>query len=270
MRGSGAQPSSGGTRLAVVSLCLACTCGGALAVESTPATLPAASLVSKDAGRPLTNGTAALSSALGTNAWPLEVAHAVMVTVELDFGPQPPTIAQALTQVERWHKPDDGKGRTFAILDAYGAPTESGKLHISMHVSAEKPGDGALVFKRTGEVLWRAHIVQGTSSPSDVFAKKGLIILMDDGAGHTVAIDGSKNPRSILEATVKESGGLVRDFWPEGQEREMSFLYSACGCPVKVKALRSGDRTVRTSDLPVIFPDDPGAAAVIKKLMSWD
>src|SRR5262245_13187734 len=84
----------------------------------------------------------------------LEVAHAVMVTVELDFGARVPTIAEALREVERRHQPDDGAGRVFAVLDAYGEPTpDRKKLHVSMHVSAEKPGVGSLVFKRTGEVL---------------------------------------------------------------------------------------------------------------------
>ena len=40
-----------------------------------------------------------------------------------------------------------------AILDAYGEPTAAGKLHISMHVSSEKTGRGALVFRRTGKRL---------------------------------------------------------------------------------------------------------------------
>src|SRR5688572_664433 len=37
----------------------------------------------------------------------MDVAKAVMVTVELDFGPKPPSIAQALTDVERRYQPDD-------------------------------------------------------------------------------------------------------------------------------------------------------------------
>jgi len=70
---------------------------------------------------------------------------AVMVTVELDFGAKPPSIAQALHEIERRYEPDDGQGRTFAIIEAYGEPTTDGKLHISMHVSAEKPAS-ALCF----------------------------------------------------------------------------------------------------------------------------
>src|SRR2546426_481120 len=57
----------------------------------------------------------------------MDVAKAVMVTVELDFGPKVPTIAEALTQVERRYQPDDGsKDRTFSVLDGYGEPTPDG------------------------------------------------------------------------------------------------------------------------------------------------
>src|SRR5437867_1910454 len=90
----------------------------------------------------------------------MEVNEAVMVTVELDFGPRVPSVAEALREIERKHQPDDGKGRVFAILDAYGEPTPDGKkLHLSMHVSSEKTGTGALVFRRTGEVLWESRVV---------------------------------------------------------------------------------------------------------------
>ena len=114
-----------------------------------------------------------------------------------------------------------------------------------MHVSAEKPGKAALQFTRTGEVLWQSRIYKGSNAPAQNFATRGLIILMDNGAGHTVTVDGSKNPASILEANVKEMGVKVADIWPEGAEREISFLYSACGCPVKVMCLRTGAKTTR-------------------------
>src|SRR5713101_5314019 len=88
----------------------------------------------------------------------ININRALIVTVELDFGPTVPSIAEALREVERRYQPDDGHGRTFAVLDAYGEPTPSGKLHMSMHVSTEKPGIGTLVFRRTGEVLWQSRI----------------------------------------------------------------------------------------------------------------
>jgi hypothetical protein len=222
----------------------------------------------------VTRTNAALNSAKpadkGWQAERLEVAHAVMVTVELDFGPKVPSIAEAIQQVERRSEPDDGKGRTFAILDAYGEPTADGKLHMSMHVSAEKPGGAALLFKRTGEVLWRCQVAQGTNSAPAALEKRGLVILLDNGAGKAVTVDGSNNPRSVLEAKVKEMNATVSDIWPEGAEREVTFLYSACGCPVKVMAMRVGNKTIRTRHLPVMFPDDPSVVAVIKRVMLWD
>jgi len=198
----------------------------------------------------------------------MAVNEAVMVTAELDFGPRVPSIAEALGQIERKHQPDAGTGRVFAILDAYGEPTPDGKkLHISMHVSSEKPGVGTLVFRRTGEVLWQSRVVLGTKT--NAFSGKNLKILLDDGSGKALMVDGSANPASILDARIKEGGVPVRNFWPDAAEREVTFLYSACGCPVKVLARRKGEETVRTRELPVIFPDDPAVAQVIARLMGW-
>jgi hypothetical protein len=196
---------------------------------------------------------------------PMDVAKAVMVTAELDFGPKIPSIAEALNQVERRYQPDDGQGRTFAILDAYGEPTPDGKLHISMHVSSEKPGGGQLIFKKTGEVLWRGKI-NPTSLP---VPPKNLTILLDNGKGTAMTVDGSGSPNSIIDAKVKPGDLPVRDVWPDGEERELTFIYSACGCPVHVLAKRVGDRTVRVNDTPVIFPDDPAAVTLITRFMKW-
>ncbi|MBI3951205.1 MAG: hypothetical protein HY314_12210 [Acidobacteria bacterium] len=196
----------------------------------------------------------------------MEVATAVMVTVELDFGPKIPSIAEALQQIERRYVPDDGQGRTFAILDAYGDSTPDGKLHISMHVSSEKPGLASLVFKPTGEILWNGRIVPG-SKPAGL--PKNLGIFIDNGAGKSLSVDGSNNPSSILDARIQGSNLAVKDVWLDGAEREVTFIYSACGCPVKAMVRRAGEQTVRTKELPVIFPDDPAAAAVITRLMRW-
>jgi hypothetical protein len=195
----------------------------------------------------------------------MDVAKAVMVTVELDFGSKPPTIADALTQIERRYQPADGTGRTFSILDAYGEPTPDGKLHLSMHVSSEKPGMGLLVFKRTGEVLWRARI----NPTTQIVPEKRLTIFLADSSGKSYTVDGSTNPGSILDATLQESGMPVSSAWKDGEEREVTFIYSACGCPVKVMVARDGDRTRRRTDTPVIFPDDPAAVALISRLMRW-
>jgi hypothetical protein len=219
--------------------------------------------------RPQGEVVAAADQSIATNLPTMEVAQAIMVTVELDFGPKVPTIAEALTDIERRYQPEDGQGRTFAILDTYGEPTADGKkLHMSMHVSSEKPGKGALVFKRTGQVLWESKIVPSTTK-TNRFSGKELLILIDNGQGKAVTVDGSNNPATILDATIKEIGISVRDFWPDGADREMTFIYSACGCPVKVKTRRAGERTERTSDMPVIFPDDPAVVALISKIMTW-
>src|SRR6185503_5815604 len=168
------------------------------------------------------------SSVVATNLPTMEVAQAVMVTVELAFEPRVPSIAEALKDIERRSEPEDGRGRTFAILDAYGEPTPDGKkLHVSMHVSSEKPGKGALIFKRTGEVLWQSKIIP-SKTKTNTFTGKDLLILIDHGPGKVVTIDGSKGPATILDATIKEIGIPVRDFWQDGTEREMTFIYSAC------------------------------------------
>ena len=200
----------------------------------------------------------------------MEVAQSVMVTVELDFGAKLPGIAQALREIERRYDPDDGQGRTFAILDAYGEPTTDGKLHISMHVSAEKPGLGALVFRRTGESLWKTRIVPATHPPTSSFAGKNLFIMLDNEEGKPFLLDGSKSTTSILDVVVRDTGMPVQDFWPDGAERQVTLFYSACGCPVKVMARRVGTKTVRTRELPVIFPDDAAIASTISRLMGWD
>jgi len=201
-------------------------------------------------------------TAIPTNS----VAQSLMVTVELDFGGPPPGIAAALSDIERRYEPADGIGRTFSVLDAYGGPTANGKLHISMHISLEKPGIGALVFRRTGEVLWKSRIVANGAAPP---AQKNLTIIMDDDAGHSVMLDGSKGAARVLDVPLRDSTARVRDAWPDGAEREFTFIYSVCGCPVKARVRRIRETTTRTSGLPVMFPDDPEAMQVINALMGW-
>lgn len=199
----------------------------------------------------------------------IEVNQALMVTVELDFGGKVPGVAEALREIERRHQPDDGAGRVFAILDGYGEPTPDGKkLHLSMHLSMEKPGTGSLVFKKTGETLWSGRVIPTTNAPSP-FGGRSLTVLFDNGSGKLLTVDGSTNPTSLLDATLKESGQLLRDAWADGKEAEITFIYSACGCPVKVLCRRTGDRTVRVKEMPVIFPDDPAVVEVITRLMRW-
>ena len=206
-----------------------------------------------------------------TNLQTMEVAHSVMVTVMLDFGGEPPSIAEALKQVERQYAPETtnpaaGPERSFAILDSFGQPDASGKLQISMHVSSERPGVGALVFKRTGEVLWKARLVAAGPPPPE----KALTITMEDPTGKTVyAVDGSKNPTHILDAVLNQNPLTMKDYWPDGEERTLTFIYSTCGCPVRTRVKRVGNTTVRPNDWPVMFPDDPDAMRVINGLMGW-
>jgi hypothetical protein len=216
------------------------------------------------ATQPVENSTAAQ-----TNLPSVEVNQALAVTVELDFGPTVPTIAEALRDIERRHQADSGSGRVFAVLEAYGEPTPDGKkLHMSMKVSTEKPGVGSLVFRRTGEVLWSSRIVPSTNAASN-FSGTALRIFLDDGAGKLLTVDGSNNPASVLDASIKEAEQPVSLMWPDGAEREVTFIYSACGCPVKVMCRRVGDRIMRTKELPVIFPDDPSVVTLITQLMRW-
>ena len=213
------------------------------------------------------SATASNTNGSGTGTLPTnEVAQAIMVTVELDFGGKPPSIREALKEIERRHQPDDGAGRTFAILDAYGEPTPAGKLHMSMHVSMEKPGVGSLVFRRTGEVLWKSRIAASKTGPPK---EKQLTILMDDGSGKTLMLDGSKGATYVLNVPFRDSPFMVRDLLLDGQEREFTYIYSACGCPVKAKVRRSGEATSRSSELPEMFPDDPAAMTAIRQLMGW-
>jgi len=195
----------------------------------------------------------------------MEVNKAVMVTADLDFGSKVPSIAEALREIERKYQPADRQGRTFAVLDAYGEPTPNGKLHISMHVSSEKAGHGALVFRRTGEILWDSEITPVPGAQTG----KNLIVYVGDEKNATWVVDGTGGATSILEAKLRDQPITVRNFWPDGAEREVTFVYSACGCPVKVMARRTGNRTMRTSELPVIFPDDPPALETINSLMGW-
>lgn len=246
-----------------------------IVVSLVAATTVTALLKRSREGKRMTGATSAPPSLSITNppatnilSSTLEVNQAVMVTVDLDYGGQSPSIAEALNDIERRYQPADGSGRTFAILDAHGGPTFEKKLRVSMHVSSEKVGGGSLVFRRTGQTLWNGRFNPAGPDKKPPGAKN-LMIYFDSGGGRTVTVDGSSNPLSILDATIKELGQPLREIWPDGQEREMTFVYSTCGCPVKVMTRREGDRTKRTKDLPVIFPDDPTAVSVIAALMRW-
>lgn len=193
----------------------------------------------------------------------MDVAKAVMVTVEEDFGKNA-TFADALRQIERRYKPADGTGRTFAILDAYGDPMPDGRLHMSMHISSEKPGEGQLIHKKTGKVLWRGKI----NPSSQPMPQKTLRIIVESAPGNGFNVDVA-SADNIMNAVASGRNAQVRDVWPDGETREVTFIFSACGCPVKAMVKRSGERTQRTTDTPVMFPDDPDALKTIAKFMRW-
>ena len=236
---------------------------GAIAPGGSPPPVAAPSPPAAVANPPAE--TAVAPSASDVTSMPINTA--TMVTVEIDIGSPPLTVATALAAIERRYEPDDHTGRTFSILDAYGEPTRDGKkLHISMHVSSEKTGLGSLVDRRNGQVLWSVAIVPSQDMKS---AKQDLTILIDNGSGKQLVVDGSTNPRTIMEATIREGAVPMRQYWPDGEEREVSFIYSACGCPVKARVKRTGDTTVRIEDGHVMFPDDPAALQLIRRLMGW-
>jgi hypothetical protein len=216
--------------------------------------------------RPSNAVPVAAAASTDANVSSIEAAQAVVVTVDLDFGGQNRSIKEALKEIERRYQPEDGLGRTFAILDAWGETNANGKMRVSMHLSMEKPGIGALVFKPKGEELWKSRIVPAKTGP---VAPRNLTIIMDDNAGTSVMLDGAKGAKHVLDVPIHNSTSRVRGLWPDGQEREFTFVYSACGCPVKVKVRRHGETTARTTELPVMFPDDPAALSVINGLMGW-
>jgi hypothetical protein len=235
------------------------------AAKPAPATPPATTTMTPVAvaTTPLEPQTA---PNLGATPYQMTVAQAVMVTEELDFGQPVPTIAQALEMIERGYSPDDGQGRTFAILDAYGEPTANGKLHISMHVSSEKTGLAYLRNKRNQQLIWQARIGKPGDPPAGA---KNLMIYMANGQGGNYVLDGTRMGASVVDTYLQNSQQKLRDVWPDGAEREFTFVYSACGCPVKVMVQRQGEATRRTKDLPVIFPDDPAAVQTISRIMKW-
>ena len=236
-----------------------------MARKSRSDSAPKISSASASAPNLLTNSVTTTASTV-TNLPSIEAAQAVVVTVDLDFGGQNRSIKEALKEIERRYQPEDGVGRTFAMLDAWGETNANGKMRVSMHLSMEKPGVGALVFKPKEEELWKSRILPAKTGPP---GPRNLTIIMDDNAGSSVMLDGTKGATRVLDVPIQNSTSRVRDLWPDGQEREFTFVYSACGCPVKAKVRRQGDTTVRTTELPVLFPDDTAALSVINALMGW-
>jgi len=198
----------------------------------------------------------------------MEAAQSVVVTHDLQVAPGA-TLADALRSVERHFQPDDGAGRTFAILEAFNGEIQSdGRMRVSLRVSTEKPGLAAITYKPTGDSLWKSRITPVSRKPA--FPAGSLTIYFESADGKSFTVDGSLNPPTVLDAMLKEAGLPVTQLWADGEVRKLKFIYSACGCPIEVKCRREGDRTVRTEAASqVIFPDDPAALQVISRLMRW-
>jgi hypothetical protein len=218
---------------------------------------------------PATNAATPAAAAADTNMPAMEANQSVVVVKDLGFGRKPPMLDDVLRDLERRSQPEDGLGRTFAVIEAFTqSDLATSNLNICLRISSEKPGTGEVVFRRTGQSLWKSRITPETHKSG--FAAGSLTILFEAGDGKSFTVDGSLNPPSILDAMLKEAGVPVAQAWPDGEVRDLAFIYSACGCPIHVKCRRTGDRTIRTEQATqVIFPDDPAAVQVISRLMRW-
>lgn len=218
----------------------------------------------------LINAKAAEARYLDAKADSMMLQESVMVTIEENFGPSVRTIADALAMIERKYTPFDNQGRTFAILDAFGNKLPDGRMHISMHISSEKVGGGQLILSSTGRVLWNSKIYPKKDG-TKVAAQKQLNIYIEreNEKDKYYTVDGSGNPATIFNCKLNETKVPVNDYWKDNTVKEFIFIYSACGCPVHVKFLRSGNKSIFQSGDNVIFPDDSAVLAVIRRLMAW-
>ena len=198
------------------------------------------------------------------------IQESVMVTIEENFGPSVKTIADALQLIERKYQPFDNQGRTFAILDAYGNKMPDGRMHISMHISSEKSGGGQLILTTTGKKLWDCKIYPKKDGSKIAGDKQLMIYIAQDNLPDKYyTVNGSGNPASIFDCKLDETKQSLNDFWKNNTVKEFIFIYSACGCPVHVKFLRMGFKSIFQSGDTVIFPDDPAVLSVIHRLMAW-
>jgi hypothetical protein len=244
--------------IGVVILLNSCSEQSPASATDTPAKRPTF------AAAPVTNSPFGNTNGLTT----MEAAQSVVVVSDLGFGRQQPSLEEVVRDIQRHSQPEDGRGRTFAILEAFTqVDQETSNINLCLRVSSEKPGLAAITYRRTGKELWKSRITFATQKPQ--FTGGELKVFFDVGDGKTYTVDGSTGPSSILTAMLKEPAVQIGQIWPDGEVRELTFVYSACGCPIKVKCRRSGDRTVRTETTQVIFPDDPAAMQVITNLMRW-
>jgi len=196
--------------------------------------------------------------------------ESVMVTIEENFGPEVKTIAEALSKIERKYQPFDKQGRTFAILDAFGNKMSDGRMHISMHISSEKAGGAQLALKTTGKIIWDCRIYPKKDGTKIAGEKQFMIYIeRENEKDKYYTVDGSGNPASIFDCKLDETKQPLNDYWKNNTVKEFIFVYSACGCPVHVKFLRMGFTSIYQGGDTVIFPDDPGVLAVIRRLMAF-
>ena len=223
------------------------------------------------ASKPLSNSGLTVPPAAVDASPAMEANQSVVVVKDLGFGRQPPVLESVLKEIERRSEPEGGQGRTFAILEAFTQPDPiTANLNLCLRISSEKPGIGEIVYTHAGRTLslWKSRITPATHKSG--FVSGTLTILFDTGDGKSFTVDGSMNPVSIFDAMLKEPGVPVAQAWPEGEVRDLSFIYSACGCPIHVKCRRAGGRTIRTEQATqLIFPDDPAAMQLISRLMGW-
>jgi hypothetical protein len=197
------------------------------------------------------------------------VQESLMVTIEEHFGPGVESIADALARIERKYMAYDKQGRTFAILDAFGNKMPDGRMHISMHISAEKAGYAELVISTTGKVIWSCSIHPRRDGTRTAGTKQlNIYIERENEKDKYYTVDGSGNPATIFNCRLDETKESVNDYWKNNTVKEFIFIYSACGCPVHAKFLRQGNRSVFQSGDAVIFPDDSEVLVMLRKLMA--
>jgi hypothetical protein len=145
-----------------------------------------------------------------------------------------------------------------------------GRMHISMHISSEKAGGAQLIHKTLRKVLWNCRILPKKDG-TKIAAEKQLMIYIEreNEKDKYFTVDGSGNPATIYDCKLDETKQSLNDYWKNNTVKEFIFIYSACGCPVHVKFLRMGFKSIFQSGDNVIFPDDPAVLSVLHKLMAW-
>ncbi len=88
----------------------------------------------------------------------LYIEEQTIAEITENFGATVKTVEQALSLLTREYVPFDGRGRTFAIIEATGHSLPNGKMQLTLRISTEKAGKGRLILKTTKKILWDATI----------------------------------------------------------------------------------------------------------------